>query len=66
MADKQIFEAFSDKIAYLIFPYNPMFHKHNYVQGTKVYQSLKENLTNINFLGRKETLFTAASIAKSF
>ena len=47
--DMQIFKLFSDKIAYIICPDNPKFHKHNDVQGTKVYQPLKENLTNITF-----------------
>ena len=41
MRDKQIFKSFSEKIAYLICPYNPNFYERNYVQGTKVYQSLK-------------------------
>ena len=53
MQSKQIFKEFSDKIAYLICPDNPTFHKHYDVRGTKVYQSLKENLTNLTFLGRK-------------
>ena len=38
MRTKQIFKAFSEIIAYLIFPDNPTFHEHNDVQGTKVYQ----------------------------
>ena len=55
------------KIAYLICWYNPTFHKHNDVQGTKFYQSLKDNLTNVKFLGRKEASVTAAIIiSKSF
>ena len=64
---KQIFKSFSDKISYLICPENPSFHEHNDVQGTKFFESLKENLTNLTFLGRKETSITAASIiSKSF
>ena len=67
MRAKKIFKAFSEKIAYLICQDNTTFHEHNNVQGTKVYQSLKENLTNITFLGRKETSVTSAIIiAKSF
>ena len=53
MRAKQIFKYSSDKIAYLVYPYNPNFHKHNDTQVTKVYQSQKENLTNLTFLGRK-------------
>ena len=67
MTAKQIFKAFQEKITYLICPDNPTFHKYINVQRTEVYQSLKENLTNITFWGRKETLFTATSIIdKSF
>ena len=67
MQAKHIFKAFSDKITYLVCPSNPNFHKHEDVQGTKVYQSLKENLTNLTFLGRKKTSVTAARIiSKSF
>ena len=67
MRAKQIFKYSSDKIAYLVYPYNPNFHKHNDTQVTKVYQSQKENLTNLTFLGRKEISATAANIiAKSF
>ena len=67
MRAKKIFKEFSGKTAYLICPDNTTFHEHNDVQGTKVYQSLRENLTNITFLGSKETLVTSASIiAKSF
>ena len=62
MRDKHIFKAFTDKIAYLIFPDKPTFNKDDDLQGTKVYQSLKENLTNITFLGGKKTSVTAASI----
>ena len=60
MKSKQIFKAFPDKIAYLLCTYNPTFHESIDVQGTKFYQSLKENLTNLNFLGRKETAGTSA------
>ena len=60
--DKQIFKVFPDKISYLICPEHPTFHHQDDVQGTKVYQSLKENLTNLAFLGRKETSFTDESI----
>ena len=49
-ADIQII---SRKISYLICPDNPTFHKHNDVQVAKVYQYLKENLTNLTFWGRK-------------
>ena len=67
MQAKEIFKSFLYKIAYLICPYNPTFHKQNGVKGTKIYQSLKENLTNLTLLGRKETLVTAARItAKPF
>ena len=62
MKSKHIFKAFSDKIAYLICPDRPTFHKDNGVQGTKVYQSLKENLSNLTFGGRKETAVIAARI----
>ena len=61
------FQRIFRKNAYLICPDNTIFHAHNDGQGTKVYQSLKENLTNITLLGSKETSVTAASIiAKSF
>ena len=50
MRAKQIFKEFSDKIAYLICPDKPIFQEDNDVQGTKVFQSLKENLTNLTFL----------------
>ena len=53
MRAKKIFKEFSEKIAYLICPDNTTFYEHNDVQGTKIYQSLKENLTNITFLGSK-------------
>ena len=53
MRDKQIFKAFSDKIACLICPDNPTFHENNDVKGIKVYQSLKENLIILAFWGRK-------------
>ena len=43
MISKQIFKAFSENSVYLIYPDNPTFHERNDVQGTKVYQSLKEN-----------------------
>ena len=67
MQTKQIFKEFSDKLSYLICPDDPTFNKHMDVQGTKVYQSLKENLTNLTFLGRKETSVTAEIItAKLF
>ena len=67
MRAKQILKLFSEKIAYLICLDNPTFHKHNDIQGTKVYHSLKEILTNITFLVRKETSVTAVSIIdKSF
>ena len=49
MRSKHICKAFSDKIAYLIYPDDPTFHKDGDVQVTKVYQSLKEDLTNITF-----------------
>ena len=62
MRAKQIFKAFSDKIACLICPNKLTFHKDNDVKVTKVYQPLKENLTNLTFLVRKETPDTAASI----
>ena len=62
MLVKHIFKAFSDKITYLICPDRPTFHKDNCVQGTKVYQSLKENLSNLTFGGRKETAVIAARI----
>ena len=52
----------SRKKYHLICPDSANFHGHNYVQGTKVYQSLIENLTNITFLGRKETSFTSENI----
>ena len=39
MRAKQISKAFSDKIAYLIYPDNPTFLENNDVQGTKVYWS---------------------------
>ena len=66
MQSKQIWRVFSDKIDYLIWPDNPTFPENNDVKGIKFFQSLKENLTNIIFLGRKETLVTAARIiAKS-
>ena len=67
MRSKQIFKEFPEKIAYLIYPDNPTFHEHNDVQGTKVYQSLKEILKNLTSGGKKETSVTAASIiAKLF
>ena len=67
MRAKQIFKSFSDKIAYLICPEQPTFHQQDYAQGMNVYQSMKENLSNITFLGSKETSVVAASIiAKSF
>ena len=50
------------KQTYLICPNNPTFYRNNDVQVTQVYQSLKENLTNLTFLGKKKTLVTAASI----
>ena len=50
---KQIFKVFSYKTTYLICPDKSTFHKHNDVQVTKVYQSLKEILTNITFWVRK-------------
>ena len=62
MQSKQIFKAFSDKIYYLIYPQNPNLHGNNDVQETKVFQSLKENLTNPTFLEITETSVTAASI----
>ena len=64
---KQIFRELSEKNDSPIYLDNPNFHEHNYVQGTNIYQSLKENLTNITFLGKKETSVTAAIIiSKSF
>ena len=67
MRFKRIFKAVLGKIYYLIYPDNPTFREHNYVQETKVFQSLKENLTNIAFWRRKETSVTAMSIiTKSF
>ena len=67
MRVKNIFKSFLDKIAYLICPDKPTFHEYNDVQGTKVYNSLKENLKNLAFWVRKETSVTAASIiTKSF
>ena len=59
---KHIFTSSSEKIAYLICLDGPTFHKHNDVQGTRVYQSLKESLTNLTFLGREDKSVTAASI----
>ena len=63
MRAKNIFKAFSEKIAYLICPDKPKFHEHNYVQGTKVYHQFKENLTNNTSLGREKPPVTAASIS---
>ena len=66
MQFKRILKSFPKPIDYLICPENPTFHEQNNVQGKKSFQSLKENSTNLNFLGRKETSVTAASItAKS-
>ena len=62
MRSKHIFKSFSDKITYLIYPDKLTFHKHNDLQGTRVYQSPKEILTNFTFWGRKETSVAAASI----
>ena len=62
MRANYIFKSFSDKIDYLICPENKLFHKQNDVRQTKVFLSLKENLTNLAFLGRKETLVTSAII----
>ena len=53
---------FQKKIAYLICPDNPTFQKYNDVKGNCFYQPIKENLTNLIFLGRKETLVTAVII----
>ena len=53
MIDKQIFKSISEKIDYLICLDNPTFHKRNDVQGTKIYQSLKENLSNLTLWGSK-------------
>ena len=64
---KQIFKAFSEKNSYLVCPDNPTFQEHNDVQGTKVYHSHKENLTNITFWGRKKRQSHLRSIIfKSF
>ena len=60
-------QSISDKIPYLIPPDKGNVYPINDVQGTKVYHSLKENLTNLTSLGRKETLVTVESkIARSF
>ena len=64
---KQIFKAFSEKIAYLICPKHPTFNLQDNVPGTKVYQSLKEILKSLAYLGRKETPVPATIIiTKSF
>ena len=41
MQANQIFKEFLNKISHLICPDNPTFHKHDDVQGTNIYQSLK-------------------------
>ena len=42
MISKQIFEAFSEKNAYLICPYNQFFYEHNDLKVTKVYSHPKK------------------------
>ena len=66
LQDNHIFKTFSDKISYLICPEHPIFQQLHDKQGMNVYQSLKENLTNITFMGRKEASVTSVIIiAKS-
>ena len=67
MQAKQIFKTISDKIVNTICPGHPTFHQQDDSQGMNVYQSLKENLSNITFLGSNEISVTSAIIiSKSF
>ena len=53
MWSKQILKSFSDIISYLICPEHPTFHQRGDAQGINVYQSLKENSSDLTFWGSK-------------
>ena len=62
MRYKLISKAFSVKISYIICPEHLTFHEQVDAKGINVYQSPKEILSNITFLGSKEKYFISASI----
>ena len=61
------FKQTSNKIAYLNYPEHPTFHKWDDAKGMNIYQSMKQNLSNITFMGRKERWVASVGIiSKSF
>ena len=60
---KQIFGVISDKIYFLVCPDNPKFHLQAVnMPETSLFKIVKENITNRNLFGSRDTSVTAASI----
>ena len=60
---KQIYRVVSDKIAFLICPENPTFHVQDInIQYTKVFNTVKNNIKNLDLFGIRDALVTSAII----
>ena len=59
--ENQIFRVIYGKIGFLICTENPTFHPQDgNIQETKVFNTVKENITKLNFFGSRDTSVTSA------